>query len=94
MTNTKWLSARAAGEYFDLKPKTLLSLAARGRIPKDGVLRLGRQVRFNVQIIETEIQERQNRGGSGAFLPRVCDSARSSKRKEGEDEKAKRLPAC
>jgi hypothetical protein len=72
MSMTKWMSAKAAGEYFDLKPKTLLSLAARGRIPKQGILRLGRQLRFNVMVIEAELQkEQRGRGGFGATLSRI-----------------------
>jgi hypothetical protein len=50
----KWFTAREVGEIFSIPAKTMLSLAARGRLPKGSVLRLGRQVRFDVKMIETE----------------------------------------
>ena len=69
------MSAKAAGEYLDLKPKTLLSLAARGRIPQQGILRLGRQLRFNVAVIETEIQKGR-RGPVSGPVPNRGDPVR------------------
>jgi excisionase family DNA binding protein len=50
--NKKWLTVREAAAYFGLKTQTLYSLAARGRLPAKSVLRLGRQLRINVQRIE------------------------------------------
>lgn len=50
----KWFNAREVGEIFGIPAKTILSLAARGRLPKGSVLRLGRQVRFDVKMIEAE----------------------------------------
>lgn len=48
-----WRSIAETCEYFGLKsPKTLYSLAARGRLPEGAVLRLGRQIRVNVEMIE------------------------------------------
>ncbi len=52
----KWFNAREAGQIFDIPAKTMLSLAARGRLPKGTVLRLGRQVRFDVKMIEAEAE--------------------------------------
>jgi len=50
----KWYNAKEAGEIFGIPSKTMLSLAARNRLPKGSVLRLGRQVRFFVKMIEAE----------------------------------------
>jgi excisionase family DNA binding protein len=49
----KWLTIGEAAEYFNLKVKTLYSLVNRGRLPEGGVLRIGRQIRIDVNIIET-----------------------------------------
>ena len=52
-----WYSIAEASQYFGLKsPKTLYSLAARGRLPKGAVLRLGRQIRINIAAIEAEAE--------------------------------------
>jgi len=48
----RWFSAKETGVIFDIAPKTLLSLASRHRLPPGSVLRLGRQVRFDVKKIE------------------------------------------
>lgn len=51
----KWLTIAEASKYFGLRsPKTLYSLAARNRLPRGSVLRIGRQIRINVEIIEAE----------------------------------------
>lgn len=55
MAECRWLTVSAASKYFGLKsPKTLYSLAARDRLPRGSVLRIGRQIRINVEIIEAE----------------------------------------
>ena len=57
MTERPWLSVSEASKYFGLKsPKTLYSLAARDRLPRGSVLRIGRQIRINVEIIEAEAE--------------------------------------
>jgi len=49
----KWLSvAEAADHYFSISRKTLYSLISRDMLPEGSVLRLGRQIRINVKIIE------------------------------------------
>jgi len=48
----RWFTIREAAEYFSLPKKTLYSLAARDRLPEGSVLRLGRQLRFDVEKIE------------------------------------------
>ena len=53
----KWLTVSEAADYFALSRKTLYSLAARDRLPKGSVLRLGRQLRINVKVIEAESSE-------------------------------------
>lgn len=58
MSGRRWLSVSEACKYFGLKSsKTLYSLAARGRLPKGAVLRLGRQIRINVTVIEEEVEQ-------------------------------------
>ena len=48
-----WRSISDAARYFGLKsPKTLYSLVARGRLPENAVLRIGRQIRISVEAIE------------------------------------------
>jgi len=53
----RWLTIAEAAEYFLISGKTLYSLAARGRLPASSVLRLGRQIRIDVSIIEAESSE-------------------------------------
>jgi len=53
----KWLTVSEAADYFALSQKTLYSLVARDRLPEGSVLRLGRQIRINVKIIEAESSE-------------------------------------
>jgi len=52
MPDRRWFTVSAAAEYFDTKPKTLYSLAARGRLPDGAVLRLGRSIRLDIKKIE------------------------------------------
>lgn len=53
MESRSWYSVRETCQYFNLKsPKSLYSLAARGQLPEGSVLRLGRQLRFNIAVIE------------------------------------------
>jgi len=48
-----WFSVPEAANYFGLKSaKTLYSLAGRGRLPEGAVLRIGRQLRIRVDLIE------------------------------------------
>ncbi len=48
----RWFTAAETAAYFGLSAKTLYSLAARGRPPGGAVLRLGRQLRFDITAIE------------------------------------------
>jgi excisionase family DNA binding protein len=48
-----WISVAEAAEYFDIPAKTLYSLAARGLLGEGAILRLGRTIRIDVEIIET-----------------------------------------
>lgn len=50
----RWYSVPQAAIYFGMKAGTLYSLAGRGLLPDGAVLRLGRQVRINIEIIEKE----------------------------------------
>lgn len=49
-----WFSIAEAAEHFSLSRKTLYSLVARNRLPSKAVLRLGRQIRINVEAVEAE----------------------------------------
>jgi len=51
-----WLTIAAASSHFAISKKTLYSLAARGRLPKGSVLRLGRQIRINAAAIEANAE--------------------------------------
>ena len=53
----KWMTVAEAGDYFSIPKKTLYSLAARGLLPANSVLRLGRQIRIDVSVIEAERSE-------------------------------------
>jgi excisionase family DNA binding protein len=48
----RWSTITEAAEYFGISRKTLYSLAARHRLPSGSVLRIGRQIRIDVQKIE------------------------------------------
>jgi len=48
----RWFTAAETADYFGLSAKTLYSLVARGRLPEGAVLRLGRQLRFDITAIE------------------------------------------
>jgi hypothetical protein len=52
MAERKWFTGREAGEYFNKSYKTMLSLAARELLPKGSVIKLGRELRFDVIAIE------------------------------------------
>jgi len=54
MPERRWLKISEAAAHFGLRKKSLYSLVARGRLPKGSVLRLGRQIRINVEVIEAE----------------------------------------
>ncbi len=58
----RWFSISEAAEYFSINAKTLYSLAARGRLPEDSVLKLGRAIRLDVKRIE-EAQAGGSRNG-------------------------------
>jgi len=49
-----WLTIAEASSHFAISRKTLYSLAARGRLPKGSVLRLGRLLRIDVSAVEAE----------------------------------------
>jgi hypothetical protein len=54
-TSRHWVPGRLAAQYFSVKYKTLLSLAARGRLPEGvAVVRLGRQLRFDISRVEAD----------------------------------------
>ena len=55
MAARRWFSIPEAASYFDMKVKTLYSLAARDRLPKGSVLRLGRQIRIDVKAVENSV---------------------------------------
>jgi excisionase family DNA binding protein len=57
----RWYSVREAAEYFSMSKKTLYSLAARKRLPDGAVLRLGRQIRFDVRAIEEGMAVKEQR---------------------------------
>jgi len=48
----RWYSIHEAAGYFNIKPKTLYSLAARRRLPADAILKLGRSIRLDIKKIE------------------------------------------
>jgi hypothetical protein len=49
----RWISICEASAYFNIPIKTMYSLAARGLLGDGAVLRLGRTIRIDVEIIET-----------------------------------------
>jgi len=52
MTERRWVSVSEASAYFGINRKTLYSLAARGLLPPGSFIRLGRQLRINIEKIE------------------------------------------
>jgi hypothetical protein len=51
----KWYSAEETSQYFGLNSrKTLYSLAARKLLPEGSVIKLGRQLRFSIEKIQSE----------------------------------------
>ena len=50
----KWFNVAEAAEYFSIPVKTIYSLASRGLIPGNAVIRLGRQLRVDLKKIEEE----------------------------------------
>jgi hypothetical protein len=50
----KWFSVPEAASHFGINIKTFYSLAARGLLPEKSVLRLGRQLRINIQKVEED----------------------------------------
>jgi len=55
----RWVPIKEAAAYFSISAKTLYSLAARKRLPEGSVLRLGRQIRFDVKRIEEGDHEKK-----------------------------------
>jgi len=53
----RWFTVAETAAYFGLPAKTLYSLTARGRLPKGAVLRLDRQLRFNIAAIEQDAKK-------------------------------------
>jgi hypothetical protein len=47
--------------YFSLPANTLYSLAARGRLLKGAILKLGRQLRFDIMAIEKAAKKEEGR---------------------------------
>jgi len=66
MPERRWLTIREAAEYFSISAKTLYSLAARSRLPAGSTLRLGRQIRFDIQTIEGELRHDLAADGAGS----------------------------
>jgi hypothetical protein len=54
----RWVSISEAATYFDIPAKTLYSLAARGLLPKGAILRLGRQLRVDIEAVEKQPAEK------------------------------------
>ena len=48
----RWSTVKEAAAHFQMPRRTLYSLVARGRLPAGSVLRLGRQLRFDITAIE------------------------------------------
>ena len=48
----RWVGIKQAAEYFGLPTGTLYSLIGRGRLPQGSVLRLGRQLKIDVEAVE------------------------------------------
>jgi hypothetical protein len=49
----RWYSIRETCEYFGLRsPKTLYLLVGKGKLPPGAVLKIGRQIRLNIEAIE------------------------------------------
>jgi len=48
----RWVSVSEASAFFGISRKTLYSLAARGLLPPGSFIRLGRQLRINIEKIE------------------------------------------
>jgi len=48
----RWFTAAETAAYFSLQVKMLYSLAAQDRLQRGAVLRLGRQLRFDIATIE------------------------------------------
>jgi len=48
----RWYSAAEVGAYFSKPAKSFYSLAARNLLPEGSVIKLGRQVRFCIELIE------------------------------------------
>lgn len=57
MIEKRYLTVAEAGRYFSISPKTLYSLAARGRLP---VLKLGRAIRIDIAAIEAGLEGGKN----------------------------------
>ena len=55
----RWFSAAETIKYFGLKSaKTLYSQAARKQLPPGSVLRIGKQLRFDLRAIEASNKEK------------------------------------
>jgi len=71
-----WYSVEEATSFFGLKSaKTLYSLAARNRLPGGSVLRIGRQIRLNIPMIEAgaALSNRgRGRRGENRIIPQTA----------------------
>jgi len=48
----RWFKISEAADHFAISRKTLYSLIARDRLPDGTILRIGRQIRINVEVME------------------------------------------
>ena len=52
MQRRRWFTIVETADHFKLSPKTIYSLIGRKRLPPGSVLRIGRQIRLDIKIIE------------------------------------------
>jgi len=52
MPERRWFSAAEASVYFSKPKKSFYSLAARNLLPAGSVIKLGRELRFDIAAIE------------------------------------------
>lgn len=62
-TDRNWITIRAAADYFGLKPRTLYVLVARRLLPRDAVLRIGKQIRICPKLVEAGLALRNGSEG-------------------------------
>lgn len=52
MSESRWCSVREAAKHFSLPASTLYSLIGRGLVPSKAILKFGRAIRLDVEVIE------------------------------------------